>query len=136
MKLKVQNETSRPIARGGFAFPPDGKWHEVVVPDYRAKEITSAAFLNVKVLDEPKQAEEPEVEDAEEPEVEDEGGRSDEGDGWDDEEDDVVIEDDDEIDLDELSYSDIQGLAKERGIRANQSREDLVEAILEADEDE
>ena len=155
VKVRVDKKYNRPVARGGKVFLPDHKWHEVVVPAYRLKEIEAAQHLNVQILEENlgAAAQDALVEsssggggEALEGSSDGESSGDDGSDGGNGESEEGSLEDEDadlatvgddevdEIDLEELDYRELQALAREYGIKANQGREELIEQIAEASE--
>lgn len=131
-EIEVRNKTTNSIARGGWTIPPDGKWHTINVPEYRVKEVMSASYLEHRF---PGGGDVEQEADPEDETLQDGQGGADldvqEPDGDSDDEDSV-----EEINLDELSYAELQEMAKGYGVKANQSREDLTAQILAADEEE
>jgi hypothetical protein len=141
-QIEVKNDTNRPIMRGGYTIPPDGRWHTLNVPDYRIKEITRATYLSHRlpgqgsaedlaseVVDDA--GDTAEVDEAPEVLISDEGAVADVSAVEDSDDGDEV----EEIDLDDLTYAELQEMAKGYGIKANQSRDMLTSAILAADEE-
>lgn len=109
------------------------------MPEYRIKEVVSASYLEHRFPEGDAKPEDEKLQDGQ--------GAADLVDGVEDEDSDATFveeesdesddEDlDDEINLDDLSYAELQEMAKGYGIKANQSREDLTEQILAADEEE
>lgn len=160
VEVEVKNTSTKPVVRGGYTIPPDGEWHTLRIPKYRIREVTRATYLRHRYpspSDETGPELEADDDGVEKDGVEKDGTEvplgdtgevsSDDGDDQgspgeaepleDTGEDHGSLgdpgdpgDDGEEVDLDTLSYRGLQEMAKERGIAANQSREDLVEAIL------